>query len=207
MAPINPSSALSSLDDLLERSQRLEVEALAQVHDLFYQEVYRYVRFRLDDDRLVEDVTSDVFLFFLETLARQDRLQRNLRGWLLDTAASLVNASLRGRPRKLAPAPQAQPVIPQNPSPGDEQAANPPEAKRDLQRAIRQALANLPADQQHLLAVRFAEGRSLEETAQAAALDLDATRLQQFRALDVLRRRLDGGIVGWLKARSSRRWK
>ncbi len=72
MAPIPSSPALSSVDDLLERSQQLEVEALAQVHDLFYPEVYRYVRFRLDDDRLVEDVTSDVFLVFLEALTRPE---------------------------------------------------------------------------------------------------------------------------------------
>ena len=59
-----------------------------------------------------------------------------------------------------------------------------------MQRAIHQALTNLPADQQHLLAVRFAEGRSLEESAQAATIDLEALKLQQFRALEALRRRL-----------------
>ena len=190
MPPTIPSLALSSVDDLLERSQRLEVEALAQVHDLFYPEVYRYVRFRLDDDRLVEDVTSDVFLVFLEALTRQEGPKRDLRSWLLNTAASLVSDSLRGRQRRQPPSSQVERTSPEDDKRDNEQVSTDAGAKRDLQRAIRQALTNLPADQQHLLAVRFAEGRSLEESAQAATIDLEALKLQQFRALEALRRRL-----------------
>jgi RNA polymerase sigma factor (sigma-70 family) len=67
------------------------------------------------------------------------------------------------------------------------------EAKRNLQRALRQALAKLPADQQHLLAVRFAEGCSLEETAQATGSDPDVVKSLQLRALDSLRSRLVEG--------------
>ncbi len=190
MAPIPSSPALSSVDDLLERSQRLEVEALAQVHDLFYPEVYRYVRFRLDDDRLVEDVTSDVFLVFLEALTRPEGPQRDLHGWLLNTAASLVNDSLRRNPGKPTPSAEAEPAPPPDAAAVNVQADTGDPSKRELQRAVRQALAKLPVDQQHLLAVRFAEGRSLEDSAGAARLDLETLKLQQFRALEALRRRL-----------------
>ena len=186
MPPTNPTQALSSIDDLLERSQRFDVEALAQVHDLFYPELYRYVRFRLDDERLVADVTSDVFLVFLEALARTEGPQHNLRGWLLDTAASLVNNSLSRRERRKASPSRTQ--TSQEKDLGSEGAGS--DAKSDLQGAIRRALAKLPVDQQHLLALRFAERRSLEETLQAASGDEETIKLLQFRALEALRRGL-----------------
>jgi RNA polymerase sigma-70 factor (ECF subfamily) len=186
MPPTNPTQALSSIDDLLERSQRFDVEALAQVHDLFYPELYRYVRFRLDDERLVADVTSDVFLVFLEALARTEGPQHNLRGWLLDTAASLVNNSLSRRERRKAS--PSRTLTSQEKDLGSEGAGS--DAKSDLQGAIRRALAKIPVDQQHLLALRFAERRSLEETLQAASGDEEAIKLLQFRALEALRRGL-----------------
>ena len=186
MPPTNPTQALSSIDDLLERSQRFDVEALAQVHDLFYPELYRYVRFRLDDERLVADVTSDVFLVFLEALARTEGPQHNLRGWLLDTAASLVNNSLSRRERRKAS--PSRTLTSQEKDLGSEGAGS--DAKSDLQGAIRRALAKIPVDQQHLLALRFAERRSLEETLQAVFGDEEAIKLLQFRALEALRRGL-----------------
>jgi RNA polymerase sigma-70 factor, ECF subfamily len=190
MAPNHPSPALSSVDDLLERSHRLEVEALAQVHDLFYPEVYRYVRFRLDDDRLVEAVASDVFLVFLDAMTRRRGPERNLRGWLLETAACLVSDSLRKKRSLKTISRQAKPAISQNEHLDNEQASSQVDAKRELERAIRQAMAKMPADQQHFLAMRFAAGRSLEDAAQATTTDIETVKLLQFRALEMLRSRL-----------------
>ena len=56
------------LDDneLLERARRLDQQALGEIHDRYYSEVYRYVRYRLAHEQLCEDITSEVFLRFLD---------------------------------------------------------------------------------------------------------------------------------------------
>jgi len=84
-------------ENILERVQRLEPAALAQIHDQYYPEIYRYVRYRLDDEQLCEDLTAEVFLRLLKALHKNRGPNRNLRGWLFGTASNLVNDHLRSR--------------------------------------------------------------------------------------------------------------
>lgn len=128
---------------------------LATVHDKLYPIVYRYVRFRLEDEQVCEDITSEVFLRLLDTLERKDRSIKNLKGWLLGTASHLINDHLRLR--------YAHPVDTLEDdhsvdNPGLEQTAE----EMWQQRRIRTAMQKLTLEQQHVLALRFSEERSLE---------------------------------------------
>lgn len=182
------SSAFTRMthDDSLIRLRQADPLTLAKVYDRFYPEVYRYVHFRLEDEQVCEDIASEVFLRLLKTLAKKRGSIRNVRGWLLGTAAHLVSDHLRAhyRARRLLEwvTPRDETITGQ----GDA-----PERLAELGwqvRQVRQALQHLTPDQQHVLALRFADERSIEEVAQLMRRSVGAVKVLQFRALAALRR-------------------
>jgi RNA polymerase sigma-70 factor (ECF subfamily) len=183
---LNTDEAL--YDDLLARARQLDSSVLAEIHDRYYPEVYRFVSFRLADSALSEDIAAEVFLRLVEGFAQKKGPDRNLRGWLLGVASNLVNDDLRRRYRRkvealdeLAEDRLVDPVDPAQIWEGNFQ-----------QEQVRQAIRQLTPEQQQVLALRFASERSLEETAQLIGKKVNAVKALQFRALGALRRLLVG---------------
>src|SRR5215204_5671606 len=50
----------------LEGLQRLDSQAIGAIYDQYFSEVYRYVRYRISDDAIAEEIASDVFVRLLE---------------------------------------------------------------------------------------------------------------------------------------------
>ncbi|HEX7976477.1 MAG TPA: sigma-70 family RNA polymerase sigma factor [Anaerolineales bacterium] len=171
------------LEDLLVRARRMDMYALAEIHDRFYPEVYRYVRYRLDNEQVCEDIASEVFLRLLNALHQRRGPNQNLRGWLLGTASNLVNDHLRRRyssPLDDLLSQEDHPdrgVLPENAVENRWQLAT-----------IRKALRQLTPEQQNVLALRFADERSLDETAKIIGKSVNAVKALQFRALASLKR-------------------
>jgi RNA polymerase sigma-70 factor (ECF subfamily) len=175
------------LDDTLKRARKLDISALTQIHDQYYPEIYRYVRYRLDDEQACEDIASEVFLRFLDALHQKRGPNQSLRGWLFGTASNLVNDHLRHH--------YARPVeeLKEHLDNVYIGLTNSPEQflEDSVQRQeVRQAFQKLTGEQQHVLALRFADERSLEETARIIGKSISAVKAMQFRALASLRRYL-----------------
>jgi RNA polymerase sigma-70 factor (ECF subfamily) len=176
------------LDDTLKRARKLDANALAQIHDQYYPEIYRYVRYRLDNEQVCEDITSEVFLRLLDALHQNRGPNQSLRGWLFGTASNLVNDHLRHR--------YARPVeeLKEHSDDGHIDESNSPEQFLDdsfQRQEVRHAFQKLTSEQQHVLALRFADERSLDETARVIGKSISAVKALQFRALASLRRYLD----------------
>ncbi len=179
----------SSLEDneLLKRARRLDQHALGEIHDRYYSEVYRYVRYRLAHEQLCEDITSEVFLRFLNALNRQRGPNTNLRGWLFGTASNLVNDHLRGKYRRTL----------ENIDETDEHLLIDDHLPEDAlaigqeHQEVREAFDQLTTEQQHVLALRFGQELSLEETARTVGKTITAVKALQFRALASLRRLIE----------------
>jgi RNA polymerase sigma-70 factor (ECF subfamily) len=173
------------LEKLLALAHELDNDALAELHDQFFPVVYRYVHFRLDDEQLVEDISSEVFLRLLDTLhARRDTV-RDLRSWLLGTASNLIFDHLRQKYRR--------------PTENLEQHENLVDERRPeliVERAmshqvVREVFQELTEEQQHVLSLRFSQGLSIGETAQIVKKSVNAVKVLQYRALATLRRLLE----------------
>jgi RNA polymerase sigma-70 factor (ECF subfamily) len=171
-------------DETLERARRFDAAALALIHDRYYSEVYRYVRFRLPEEAAAEDIASEVFLRLLDALNRQRGPVESLRGWLMGTASNLVNDHLRQR--------YARPTTDIE----DESLelfagyGSPESSQEDSwqRQQIQKAIGLLTEEQQHVLALRFGDDRSVEETAKIIGKSVNAVKALQFRALASLRR-------------------
>ena len=180
-----PSAPVTDEAALLARARELDARALAEIHDRYYPELFRYAAFRTDDQAAAQDIASEVFVRLLDTLHVGRAPRTTLRGWLFGVAAHLVADHFRRRPM----GPLADTLM----------AANAPaaEAEENLRRrAVNAALRRLTPEQQNVLALRFGEGSSVEETAAAIGKSVNATKQLQWRAVEALRRLLAVEDVG-----------
>ncbi len=163
--------------------QSLDSQAIGAIYDQYFSEVYRYVCYRINDDAAAEDIASDVFMRLLEAVQKRQGPQSSLKGWLIATAAHAVNDHLRRQYRR--PVETLSDSLP-------DQAANVHSEvdARERNRLIQNAYAQLTSEQQHVLALRFGQGYSVEETAVHLKKNINAVKALQFRALASLQRQI-----------------
>jgi len=176
MTEFNEQTALDGL-------RRLDSHSIGAVYDRYFPEVYRYVRYRIGDETTAEDIASDVFVRLLEASRKKQGPQSNLRGWLIATASNAVNDHHRRHYRR--PVEALSETMPDG-APGIHAEVDLREQKQQVQGA----LAQLTAEQQHVLALRFGQGYSLEETAEILNKNINAVKALQFRALSSLQRQI-----------------
>lgn len=176
MLPAEDRSILDGLRDL-------DPQVIGAVYDRFYPQVYRYVLYRIGNETVAEDLASDVFVRLLEAIQQGRGPQTNIKAWLISTASHVVTDHLRRHYRR--PVEALSDAL----SDGDPQ----PQVEFDLReqnRLVRQALSRLTPEQQHVLALRFGQGYSLEETANMMRKNVNAVKALQFRALAALQRQI-----------------
>jgi len=174
---------MSSYDEhgALNGLQKLDSRSIGAIYDQYFPEVYRYVRYRLNDGTVAEDIASDVFMRLLEAVQKGQGPQTSLKGWLISTASNMVNDHLRRQYRR--PTEALSDTMPD--------ANTSVRAEIDLReqaRVVQSAYVQLTDEQQHVLALRFGQGYSLEETAQFMKKKVNAVKALQFRALAALQR-------------------
>lgn len=184
LIPQLPYINLMESEISLTRSKKTDIGTLAAIHDQYYPVVYRYVHFRLENQQVCEDITGEVFLRLLTAVHQKDTAIQSMKGWLLGTASHLINDHLRHRYAR--PTESLDNVeIASAETPEETTLAN-------LQHhEIRAAISRLTSEQQHVLALRFTEELTLEETAHLMGKKVGAVKVLQFRAIEALRRLLD----------------
>jgi len=161
--------------------QKLDQQTIGAIYDQYFPDVYRYVRYRINDDSITEDISSDVFVRLLEAVKKRQGPQSNLKGWLIATASNTVNDHLRRQYRR--PTEALSDSMPDQDSSVTAQVD-----LREQNRTVQLAYAQLTPEQQHVLALRFGLGFSLEETADHLKKNANAIKALQFRALAALQR-------------------
>ena len=167
----------------LEGLRKLDSQSIGAIYDRYFPEVYRYVRYRVGDETLAEDIASDVFMRLLESTQKKQGPQTNLRGWLIATASNAVNDHHRRHYRR--PVEALSEALPDGGP-----AVHAEVTAREQQRQVQGALAQLTTEQQHVLALRFGQGYSIEETAALLNKNINAVKALQFRALASLQRQI-----------------
>jgi len=168
----------------LDGLRNLDSQIIGAVYDKYFPDIYRYVRYRLNDEQLAEDIASDVFVRLLEAVRNKRGPQTNLKAWLFATASHAVVDHLRRTYRRPAES-LPEDLLDLDSMPHD--IFDQMEQKRNVQRAY----AMLTTDQQHVLALRFGQGYSLEETAAMLRKNVNAVKALQFRALAALQRNIE----------------
>jgi len=167
----------------LKNLRELDAKTIGAVYDQYFSEVYRYVLYRVGDQTLAEDIASDVFVRLLEAAQGGNPPQTNLKGWLIGTASHVVADHLRRKYRR--PEEEISESLPDH---GPSLIAE--VDQREQNRIVNDVYTQLTTEQQHVLALRFGQGYSLEETAAFMEKNINAVKALQFRALAALQRGL-----------------
>ena len=169
------------LDDntLLSQAQALDQDALGQIHDTYYDPIYRYISFRVDDLQTVDDLTSEVFTRFLAALRKRFGRPNSIRPWLYGTASRVVKEHYRNQHRWNLVSLDESVVAEQM---GPAQSAEEMSTRRELQKAMQ----GLTEDQRTILALRFGESMPIKEVASLTRKSEGAVKMLQARAVSAL---------------------
>ncbi len=175
--PIMLSPEQNELEDL----KRLDPQAIGAIYDRYFSDVYRFVCYRLNDEKVAEDISSDVFVRMLEATRTGHGPQTNIKAWLLATASHIVIDHLRKTYRRPeSELPESLPDLMPEPAREYEQT--------ERNRRLSNAMATLTEAQAFVLTLRFNQGYSLEETADLMQKNINSVKQLQFRALAALNR-------------------
>jgi len=166
----------------LEGLKNLDSQVISAVYDRYFADVYRFVHYRLNDEKMAEDISSDTFVRLLEAVTERRGPRTNLKGWLLATASHAVTDHLRQAYKH--PKEALSDLIPN----GAASSVSDEVEGRERVYSLQQAYIQLTAEQQNVLALRFGIGYSLEETARLLQKSTNAVKALQFRALAALQR-------------------
>lgn len=175
----HPDSPLPNESRLIQQACAGDSEAFAKLYDACVDRVYRYVYFRVSDEMLAEDLTSQVFIKAWERIGRYKPGGSPFLAWLYTIARNLVIDHYRTHRETVS----LEKVVA---LPADIQSVSEQvEARFEIQ-AMRDALQLLTQDQQEVLILKFIAGLETREISQLMQKGEGAIRALQMRALQTL---------------------
>jgi RNA polymerase sigma-70 factor, ECF subfamily len=175
-----PPQPVAEEKALVQAAQAGAAEAFARLYDLYVERIFRYVYFRVSDDQLAEDITSEVFLKAWENLDHYRWHDKPFIAWLYSIAHHAVIDQYRAaRPSIALDEAAAQYISIEN---GMEESLD----QHLRSETVRKSLQRLTGDQQEVLTLRFIAGLSTEEIARQMGKRQGAVRALQMRALKAL---------------------
>ncbi len=173
----------SDIDEgTIERARVGDQQALAAIYDWYLPRVYRYVLSRVGDVAEAEDLTEDVFLRMLGAIADYKRTSVPFSAWLFRIARNhLISFYRKNGLRK------GHSVLDETVADTRHDPASIVEAQFMLGE-VAEAVQKLPDAQRDVIALRFAVGLSIAETAHVLGKRQGNVKALQHKAVDRLQR-------------------
>ncbi len=170
---------------LLLRVRAGDEDAIISVYQTYLPPLYQYVRLRVGDNALAEDIVSDIFVKLIDSIGKASAPHSSLRGWLFRVARSEI-AQHYGEKQHLSLTNMEEWLPASSITNPETQVMETGGIER-----VRQAVRMLKAEHQEVLILRFGQVLSLQETADIMGKSISAIKSLQFRALATLRQILD----------------
>lgn len=177
------ASPPSDIDEgTIERARAGDQQALAAIYDWYLPRVYRYVLSRTGDVAEAEDLTEDVFLRMLGAIADYKRTNVPFSAWLFRIARNhLISFYRKNGLRK------DHSVLDETVPDTRHDPASIVEAQFMLGE-VAEAVQKLPDAQRDVIALRFAVGLSIAETAQVLGKRQGNVKALQHKAVGRLQK-------------------
>ncbi|HEX2980814.1 MAG TPA: sigma-70 family RNA polymerase sigma factor [Anaerolineaceae bacterium] len=161
---------------LLDRAVHGDKEAFGDLYEMYMEQVYRYIYYRVNDPVEAEDLTSTVFLRAWESLPQSVDDQFNFRAWVYRIAHNLIIDRHR----------MEKPSVSIDNMDSLHDGERLPDVTHEENETIRQIQAiiqRLDPEYQQVLTCRFIMGLSHAETAKILKQSEVYIRVLQYRAL------------------------
>ena len=200
-APASRRSPEQAEERLLVEAAQKDPTRFAELYEINFERVYAFIARRVCDRDAAEDLTSEVFHKALANLRRFEWRGVPFAAWLLRIAGNAI-------------ADRAQRAGMELPVDDPPEPSTDATALTDLEEVEHRArlfclVEQLPAEQRRVIAMRFAEEKSIREIAEASGRTEGAVKQLQFRGLQTLRAQIKDvktpfdSAPGRLRTRSS----
>ena len=174
-----PGEILADEARLIRQAQSGDAYAFAQLHDAYVEHVYRYITFRVENDRIAEAITIRVFFKAWEQLDRYRSVDSSMKEWLYSIAQHEIAAYYRTHKRTTTQTNDFALAL------GSQYSDEDAQEKFDMQ-AMRDGLQFLTEEEQQILILKFVAGLPTNSIARMISKREDHVRALQFRALQRL---------------------
>jgi RNA polymerase sigma-70 factor, ECF subfamily len=171
---------------LIELARCGDLAALGTLYNRHVDRIYQYARYRTGDDQAAEDITADVFLRAIESIADYKDQGAPFAAWLYRIAHARVVDYWR-KSKRHQTAPLEDPLLQEELSSQDDDI----DIDFLQHRSLTEALQLLTDDQQNVIVLKFMQGLSNAETALVLGKTEGAIKALQWRALEALARILN----------------
>ncbi|MBI5287495.1 MAG: sigma-70 family RNA polymerase sigma factor [Chloroflexi bacterium] len=169
----------------VDRARAGDQQALADLYDWFMPRVYRYVVARVGNTHEAEDLTEEVFLKLLGAIGDFRWKDVPFSSWVFRIAHNCVATHFRRSAQRGGPTAE----IPLDLADGRHDVALAIEEQITLEE-VRAAAALLPDAQREVIALRFAVGLSIADTAKALGKREGNIKALQHKAVGKLQKML-----------------
>ncbi len=171
---------MSELTDetLIRRAQNGDVNAVGALYDRHRQRIFRYVRARVYNTHLAQDLTGEIFLKMVANLPHYREMGVPFSAWLYRIAHNyIINSLQKDKTHQHVPI-----VYANNVSRRQDNPALVVEQQLQLE-GIRQGLEQIDETQCEVVILRFLVGLSLKETAATLEKSVSAVKSLQHRGI------------------------
>ncbi len=156
-----------------------DADAFAKLYDSYIDRLYRFIYFRVGNEQMAEDLSSQVFLKAWENLGRYEMRGLSFGAWLFRIARNLVIDHYRTR--------KDHESLEEDGSSSDSalMVDGSMDAKFEAE-WLRLAMKQLTDDQRTVLTLKFIEGLDTAEVAEIMGKRQGAVRALQLRGLQAL---------------------
>ena len=181
-APASTRSPEQAEERLLVEAAQKDPARFAELYEINFERVYAFVARRVSDRDAAEDLTSEVFHKALANLGRFEWRGAPFAAWLFRIAVNAIADRAQRTSKEL--------TMDDPPELGADATADIDLEEVEHRARLFRLVEQLPADQQRVIAMRFAEEKSIREIAEAMGRTEGAVKQLQFRGLENLRTKI-----------------
>ena len=174
---------------LVELARAGDKEAFGLLYDHYQPSVYRFLFYRTRSQTLAEDLTSETFFRALRSMSTFRWQGKDFGAWLMTIARNLTMDHYKAGRTRLE-------MTTEDMTPHDDTTEGPEDTVIAglTNEVLLQALTELPVEQRECLIMRFLQGLSIAETAQALDRSDGAVKQLQLRGVRNLAKLLPEGL-------------
>ena len=174
------------IETLVNKARTGDEDALTKLYGVFREKIYRYVFFKCGNHADAEDITNEVFLRMIQSIANFQWKGIGFSSWLFKIASNLVVDYYRNKSRRNIESIEKRDYIGET---NWEQISEFLD-NRDLFQAIYKDTEDLTALQKEVVNLRFVGDLSLKETAEAMSKNVNSVKAIQHAAIKKLKEKV-----------------
>ena len=163
---------------LVTQAQAGDGDAFGQLYERYVDTVFRYIYYRVNDRALAEDFTSETFLRALRRISTISYQGRDIGAWFITIARNIVLDHVKSARHRLEMT-TGDVIEGKETEPSPDAAVITSLTSEHLTRAIKR----LGDEQRNCIVLRFIQGLSVSETAEAMGKNDGAIKALQHRAV------------------------